>query len=134
MIFKKTEIKEVIKFLKEKKYRIILLYGKIGCGKTTFVRNYLNNSEVTSPTFNICHQYDYLYGNVSENVFHFDLYRIEPSYEKLESINFFYAINNFLTFVEWSEKLDLNLISHVKKDICKIVITEKLFKINEEFI
>lgn len=123
MIIDKKDINSVIDFLSKEHFRIFLLYGEIGVGKTTFVRNFLNNNEVTSPTFSICHQYG--------DIFHFDLYRIETSYEKLESVNFFYAINNFVTFVEWSEKLNLDLVNHVKEDICKIEITKDLFIINK---
>ena len=61
---------------------IIFLYGEIGVGKTTFVRNVINclenknkikKSEVLSPTFNIV--YDYNVGNFK--ILHYDLYRVK---------------------------------------------------------
>ena len=61
---------------------IIFLYGEIGVGKTTFVRNIINylesknkikNSDVLSPTFNIV--YDYNVGNLK--ILHYDLYRVK---------------------------------------------------------
>ena len=63
---------------------VIFLYGKIGVGKTTFVRGLINNleaekgmvkSQILSPTFNIV--FDYKIKNLT--IMHYDLYRLKNS-------------------------------------------------------
>ena len=69
-----------------KKGDVVFFHGEIGVGKTTFIRhlvnclqakNHLNQTEVTSPTFNLVNEYDV-------GVFiiqHYDLYRLTNSHE-----------------------------------------------------
>ncbi len=78
--------------------------GDLGSGKTTFVSAVLNAlgyiGEVTSPTFNIVHEYDSI-----PPVYHFDLYRIEDE-EELYFIGFDdYLSDDAVIFCEWSERL-----------------------------
>ena len=63
---------------------VILLYGEIGVGKTTFVKYLINSiqkkkkeylSEITSPTFNIMNEYQ----AKNLNINHFDLFRIDKT-------------------------------------------------------
>ena len=72
---------------------VILLYGEIGVGKTTFVKYLINAiqkkkkdylTEVTSPTFNIMNEYQVKNINIS----HFDLFRIEKTID-LNNIGLF---------------------------------------------
>ena len=86
---------------------IIFLYGEIGVGKTTFVRNivnYLENknkikkSEVLSPTFNIV--YDYNVGNFK--ILHYDLYRIK-NYNDISQLGMFDTSHDHIKIVEWPE-------------------------------
>ena len=86
---------------------IIFLYGEIGVGKTTFVRNIINclenknkikKSEVLSPTFNIV--YDY---NVKKiKILHYDLYRLK-SYKDILQLGMFETSKNHIKIVEWPE-------------------------------
>ena len=50
-----SDLKEIIKCIKNSNKNIILLNGKLGSGKTTLVKEFLKdagiNEEVTSPTF-----------------------------------------------------------------------------------
>ena len=54
---------------------LIFLKGDLGAGKTAFVGGLLKglkiNSEATSPTFNLVHEY-----RGEKNLYHFDMYRI----------------------------------------------------------
>ena len=96
------------------------LYGTMGAGKTTFVKeicSQLNVIEVvTSPTFALINEYHTRDG---VTIFHFDFYRIN----KLEELYDFgyedYLYSNHYNFIEWPEKGDEIL----PPDICKIHIT-----------
>ena len=87
---------------------ILFLKGSIGAGKSFFarsiIREYLNISKVyediPSPTFSLVQTYD----NIKPKVCHVDLYRISFSSE-LEEIGLNNIYENFLTIVEWPERL-----------------------------
>ena len=57
---------------------IILFYGDLGSGKTTFTRGFIEalpggeNAEVSSPSFTLCNSYP-----TTPSVIHCDLYRSE---------------------------------------------------------
>jgi tRNA threonylcarbamoyladenosine biosynthesis protein TsaE len=89
---------------------VILLYGDIGVGKTTFVRfliNHLENkngireSDVLSPTFNIV--YDYEVKNVK--ILHYDLYRLN-SYKDIVQLGMFETSKDHIKIVEWPELIE----------------------------
>jgi len=93
-----------------KKSDIVFFHGEIGVGKTTFIRhlvncfqsdNHINQTEVTSPTFNLVNEYDV-------GVFiiqHYDLYRLTNSHET-KNIGLFENQKEILTLIEWPEKID----------------------------
>ena len=64
---------KLIKELKLKGIKFIFLDGKVGSGKTTFIKEmalYLGiKSEVTSPTFSFVNEYE-------DRLFHYDMYNI----------------------------------------------------------
>ena len=89
---------------------VVYFHGEIGVGKTTFIRhlvnclqanNHLNQTEVTSPTFNLVNEYDV-------GVFiiqHYDLYRLTNSHET-KNIGLLENQKEILTLIEWPEKID----------------------------
>ena len=87
---------------------ILLLKGSIGAGKSffarTIIREYLNISrvyeDIPSPSFSLVQTYD----NIKPKVCHVDLYRMSFSSE-LEEIGLNNIYKNFLTIVEWPERL-----------------------------
>ena len=93
-----------------KKGDVVFFHGEIGVGKTTFIRhlvnylqanNHLNQTEVTSPTFNLVNEYDV-------GVFiiqHYDLYRLTNSHE-IKNIGLLENQKEILTLIEWPEKID----------------------------
>ena len=112
-----------------KKGDVVFFHGEIGVGKTTFIKhlvnafqikNHLNATEVTSPTFNLVNEYDV-------GVFiiqHYDLYRLTNNKEA-QNIGLFENQKENLTLVEWPEKIDneidnkINLIFEYGKDMSK---------------
>lgn len=82
---------------------VICLRGNLGAGKTTFCQFLIKallgeEAEVTSPTFNLLHQYDANGLTIS----HFDLYRLKSRDEVFE-IGMEEALTNGLTIIEWPE-------------------------------
>ena len=85
----------------------IFLFGEIGTGKTTFVRNLINHlevenrikkSDVLSPTFNIV--YDYNLGEVK--IYHYDLYRLK-NYKDILELGIFDISEDHIKIIEWPE-------------------------------
>lgn len=92
----------------------ICLFGEMGCGKTEFVKGFLQglgyDGDVTSPTFALCHRYD-----ADKPVFHYDLYRLS-GYDDLYSIGFFDREPGSISLVEWSE----NAVEYLPEDALRI--------------
>ena len=87
---------------------IVCLFGELGSGKTTVIRNLINSiykrnklqkpGSIKSPSFPILITYEL---NNFE-IYHYDLYRISKRSDLLE-INIFEELNNSITFIEWPE-------------------------------
>ena len=93
-----------------KKGDIVFFHGEIGVGKTTFIRNLINNlqkdnhlnlTEVTSPTFNLVNEYDVGIFVIQ----HYDLYRLKSS-DETKNIGLLENQKEIITLVEWPEKID----------------------------
>lgn len=83
---------------------IVALYGEMGSGKTTLIKELCSvlgvTDNVTSPTFSIINEY------ISEQtgpVYHFDVYRIKKVEEVMDIgyENYFYS--GQYVFIEWPE-------------------------------
>ena len=114
---------------------VVYIHGEIGVGKTTFIRylvnclqakNHLNQTEVTSPTFNLVNEYDV-------GVFiiqHYDLYRLTNSQET-KNIGLWENQKKILTLIEWPEKIDnkiknkIDLFFKYEEDMNKRFLTIK---------
>ena len=86
--------------------RIFAFYGKMGAGKTTFIKSICEfmgtDDPVTSPTFSIVNEY-----NTSKGiVYHFDFYRIKDQKEALDIGLEEYLYSQNYCFMEWPEKVD----------------------------
>ena len=96
---------------------VILLYGQIGVGKTSFARLLINNyenekklkkSEVLSPTFNILFEYDIKDFTIE----HYDLYRLKNEKE-IQNIGLFQNLEKTITIVEWPELIKKKPINRI---------------------
>lgn len=87
---------------------VFALYGKMGAGKTTFIKavcEELGVSDViTSPTFAIVNEYrSELAG---ELIYHFDFYRIKKLEEVYDMGYEDYFYSGALCFIEWPELIE----------------------------
>jgi len=96
-------------------HRIVALFGKMGAGKTTLIKEFCKilgvTEVVSSPTFALVNEY--LSGK-EEQVFHFDFYRIN-SIEEVYDIGYEeYIYSGRFCFIEWPEMImELLLESYV---------------------
>ncbi|MCF6365967.1 MAG: tRNA (adenosine(37)-N6)-threonylcarbamoyltransferase complex ATPase subunit type 1 TsaE [Bacteroidales bacterium] len=112
--------KEILANYPQKK--IFALYGKMGSGKTTFIKEICKilgvTEVVTSPTFALINEYSCKNGI---NIFHFDFYRIKTQEEAYDFGYEEYFYDNNYCFIEWPELIE-NLLPET---YVKITITEE---------
>ncbi len=104
--------------------KLILLYGTLGAGKTTFTRGFVSGfkdcekAEVSSPTFTLINQYP-----TSPKIFHADMYRLkemqaEDTFIELpEELDEALEAGNVYSIIEWAEYLDLKSLPFERLDI-----------------
>jgi len=117
---------------------VVYFHGEIGVGKTTFIKNLINNlqqlnkinlTEVTSPTFNLVNEYDV--GNFI--IQHYDLYRL-TDYSEIKNIGLFENKEEIVTLIEWPEKISetienkIDLFFEYSDDLNKRYLTIKVVK------
>ena len=94
---------------------VFALYGKMGAGKTTFIKavcEELGVSDViTSPTFAIVNEYRS--DTAGELIYHFDFYRINDVREAYDFGYEEYFYSGDLCLVEWPEKIEQLLPNNV---------------------
>ena len=120
MILDIENIKEAAKrFVEEMgERRVFAFYGKMGAGKTTFIKAVCEvlgvEDVITSPTFAIVNEY-----TTGENsIYHFDFYRIKKLEEVYDMGYEEYFYSGALCFIEWPELIEELL----PEDAVKVVI------------
>ena len=87
--------------------RVFAFYGKMGAGKTTFVKAICEelgvNDVITSPTFAIINEYT---SAKDDTIFHFDFYRIKKLEEVYDMGYEDYFYSGALCFIEWPELIE----------------------------
>ena len=87
--------------------RVFAFYGKMGAGKTTFVKAICEelgvDDVITSPTFAIVNEYGLPDG---DRIFHFDFYRIKKIEEVYDMGYEEYFYSGALCFIEWPELIE----------------------------
>ena len=110
--------KEFINHMGE--HRVFAFYGKMGAGKTTFVKAICEElgveDVITSPTFAIINEYE-----GDETIYHFDFYRIKRIEEVYDMGFEDYFYSGALCFIEWPELIEEIL----PDDAVRVSITEQ---------
>ena len=93
--------------------RVFAFYGKMGAGKTTFVKAICEElgveDVITSPTFAIINEYSTNVQRSTFNVqriYHFDFYRIKKLEEVYDMGYEDYFYSGALCFIEWPELIE----------------------------
>ena len=101
--------------------RIFAFYGKMGAGKTTFIKALCDNLHVadyvTSPTFALINEYGTTTG---KPIYHFDFYRIKNIGEAFDFGYEDYFFSGEYCFIEWPELIEPLL----PMNTIKVFITE----------
>ena len=86
---------------------LFLLYGKMGVGKTTFIKSFCSSLNVidivSSPTFSIVNEYKTL---EESSVFHFDFFRTNNKNEIFDIGYEEYIFSSSYCFIEWPEIIE----------------------------
>ena len=97
--------REFVELLGEE--RIYAFYGKMGSGKTTFIKSICEEmgveDSINSPTFAIVNEYEDRGQNI---IYHFDFYRINRLSEAIEIGLYDYLDSGCLCIMEWPENIE----------------------------
>ena len=89
-------------------HRVFAFYGKMGAGKTTFVKAICEElgveDVITSPTFAIINEYQVM--GAPSTIYHFDFYRIKKLEEVYDMGYEDYFYSGALCFIEWPELIE----------------------------
>lgn len=114
--------------------RVYLLYGEMGVGKTTLIKELCKQlgvvENVSSPTFSIVNEYH----SADHRIYHFDFYRLKDEEEAYDLGYEEYFYSEAFCFVEWPDKIaDLLPEGAVKLCIASIDSQERLIEIHLPF-
>ena len=102
--------------------RVFAFYGKMGAGKTTFIKAVCEQlgveDVITSPTFAIVNEYTSELSG--DTIYHFDFYRIKKLGEVYDMGYEEYFYGGGLCFIEWPELIE----SLLPEDATKVTISE----------
>ena len=102
--------------------RVFAFYGKMGAGKTTFIKALCTELGVediiTSPTFAIVNEYT---DGQGDPIYHFDFYRIKKLEEVYDMGYEDYFYNGGMCLIEWPELIEQLL----PEDAVKVSISEQ---------
>lgn len=100
--------------------RVFCLYGEMGAGKTTLIKEVCRQLGATdttsSPTFAIVNEY---LTDMGDSIYHFDFYRIEKIADAYEIGAEDYLYSGNYCFLEWPE----NVEELIQPDFIKLRIT-----------
>ena len=104
------------------KGNIFAFYGKMGSGKTTFIKSICEElgveDSINSPTFAIVNEY---MSGEEDTIFHFDFYRIKSIAEVYNMGYEEYIYSDAYCFIEWPELIEELL----PEETVRVYITEE---------
>lgn len=107
---------------------VVLLFGELGSGKTTFTKGIAKalgiKRRITSPTFTLMNVYE-----LDDITFaHIDTYRLKKAQDLIDIGAFDYISNpNAITVIEWPEKI-LDLLKDIKTKSVNFSVDSKTLK------
>lgn len=105
------------------KSTVFAFYGKMGAGKTTFIKAICEElgveDVITSPTFAIVNEYQS--SITGDSIYHFDFYRIKKLEEVYDMGYEDYFYSGSPCFLEWPELIE----DILPGDAVKVTITEQ---------
>lgn len=105
------------------KATVFAFYGKMGAGKTTFIKAVCEElgveDVITSPTFAIVNEYQSM--KTGDPIYHFDFYRIKKLEEVYDMGYEDYFYSGAPCFLEWPELID----DILPEDAVKVTIAEQ---------
>ena len=108
---------------------VVALIGDLGAGKTTFVKEFAKSlnilENIKSPTFN--YVLEYTSGRVP--LYHFDVYRLDNSYEVYDTGYEEYINGDGVVIVEWANIIEEELPKNYIRVELKYCIDENLREI-----
>jgi len=117
----KFTAKQFITYLKSNKETVYCFNGKMGAGKTTFIKAICEEmgvrETVNSPTFSIVNEY---VSADEKTIYHFDCYRITKIQEAIDLGAEEYLYSGNYCFIEWAE----NIASLLPDDAMNVEIEE----------
>ncbi|MDD5862724.1 MAG: tRNA (adenosine(37)-N6)-threonylcarbamoyltransferase complex ATPase subunit type 1 TsaE [Prevotella sp.] len=100
--------------------KVFAFYGKMGAGKTTFIKAICEafgvEDVITSPTFSLVNEYT---AGDGSSIYHFDFYRIKKIEEVYDMGYEDYFDSGNLCFLEWPELIE----DLLPEDATKVTIT-----------
>lgn len=97
-------------FIHKANSKIMLFYGEMGVGKTTFIKELCKllgtEDVISSPTFSLVNEY---HTTDQRIIYHFDFYRIKNEEEAYDIGVEDYFYSNAFCFIEWPENIQ-NLV------------------------
>ena len=101
---------------------LVILEGDLGAGKTTFVKRFVGDDKILSPTYSVVSEVD--------NILHADFYRIKTNEEIYHLELELYLEKKSFFFAEWGEKFAHVLERVIPEDysvyIMDITVNDKI--------